>query len=100
VAYLDAVAYTKGAFVPGGSDVLGGDGEPLEAAAALERLEMELGAGGRMLTRGRWDWVWGFFCKLTGETEGAGGWLLAKFSHLLFKPSDLDLTFQIRVSIV
>jgi hypothetical protein len=91
------VAYTEGAFVPGGgdpglwrrpgaSDVLGGDGEPLEAAAALERSEMELGAGGRMLTRGRWDWVWGFFCKLTGETEGAGGWLPAKFSHLLFKP--------------
>jgi hypothetical protein len=86
VAYLDAVAYTEGAFVaggggpglwrrPGGSDVLGGDGEPLEAAAALERPEMELGAGDRMLTRGRWDWVWGVFLQINRGDRG--GWRVA-----------------------
>jgi hypothetical protein len=42
----------------------------------------------------------GFFCKTTGEVEGAGGWFFAKLPHPYWYPSDPDPMVQIGVFIV
>jgi hypothetical protein len=42
----------------------------------------------------------GFFCKTTGEAEGAGGWFFAKLPHPYRYPSDPDPVVQIGVFIV